>query len=290
MRKLTDQFFLLSTAERARRHQLLSRHAGGEPRLAWRLAQLRPGLAIDLHEMDSLSENARQLAAWCGELFLLPPLERSARKLTLLSETQHASWSVAATELRRRRAAVAGLAPDLIDELADAAELRHARAKGLSRLTRAAGKVSKKQQSKKERPVHYLIWFGIMVIFKLAMSSSSSSPPKGNYMPSGRVPVLIPSPPAQPRGPSVVPSAQSRVNDKFGTGSQFPQPIPTYETSNQEPRTAPVDRARKSLEQRAEREYERRVRRQQAQLDRIDRHSNRHVRPLPPRESDEVQP
>jgi hypothetical protein len=113
--------FDLSPDERRQCWQKLADTHSGSTKASARLYAISAGLTVDFDALDRASSQIQQLARWCGELLVLPPPQRSARRRAILTKMtgQRAQWRSIARQLSKRHAAFAALSLPFVRSVAD---------------------------------------------------------------------------------------------------------------------------------------------------------------------------
>ncbi len=178
------RFFALPRPKRVERWHALFVRAKDLPGCRARLEALQPGLKIDPNELGPLEPQVAALAKASMELFVLPPSRRALRRREFM-RTQltgdEAAWLTAAGKLLKQAPALAGLAPDLVEQLAN-----------WNKTTKLAKRNRRKRREMTPRrittqPVAGSRWFvGVAVLIALAVTNLIRS--GANYQHSNSVP------------------------------------------------------------------------------------------------------
>jgi hypothetical protein len=174
------RFFTLAAEERKTTWDRLHARGQGFVRVAARLAALRPGLWVDLPDLDRHTDLGR-LAALVCQLFTLRPLARAARRHAFLAgvkrEGKWELWARAANRLRAAHGALAALEPEFISQLADV-EARVEKTQQLQERMRQVARSAPAPQKKTGWWPIALVVFVVLGALRAFNSGAPSSPPR----------------------------------------------------------------------------------------------------------------
>jgi hypothetical protein len=160
--ELALQFFTWAAPERRRRWQALVARCAPYPPLAARARALGAGLLLDPLAVPDHDPLVKELAGYVGELFVLRPAARAARRQELLARMKGeiARWEAAARSLKKQHAALADLEPELVRRLSRWTATRQE----LARARRRASKVGRPAAPAQSSALRWLAWLLIGLI------------------------------------------------------------------------------------------------------------------------------
>jgi hypothetical protein len=180
---LAGRLFSLAIADRKAEWENLRVRGQGFPRVAARLAALRPGLYIMLPPFDRETRLGQLVSAVC-EAFVRSPLQRAVFRQTWFAEAKRRdtkiAWANSADRLLKQHPAVAALDSALVAQLADADGLAAKKSKLRRKMQQTARPVA---SSKRSVPWWAIVLFSFFVLRGLLYLGTSSSKPSPSFVP-----------------------------------------------------------------------------------------------------------
>jgi hypothetical protein len=171
------EFFNLGLGRRQQRWQELYDRCSWSQTLGARLRALVPGLKVDRNCLASAGPYRRRLAHYVCDLFLLRPAERAAQRRALLEgmADDMGEWEWAAKQMLRENAALAGLEPGFVRQVAS----RQSQQRALEQRRHRPSPRKKATSGSGEN--RWIAWLAIIVVVGIVKiiagtSSSKNSP------------------------------------------------------------------------------------------------------------------